>query len=187
MRKLIVFNHITLDGLFVDAHGAMSWAKAGNDDPEFASFVAQNASGGGELVFGRVTYDMMASFWPTPIADQHMPEVAKGMNASPKVVFSRTLTEATWNNTRLIKGDLIEEVRRLKQEPGPGMCILGSGSIVAQLAAACLIDEVQVVIDPIALGAGRSMFAGLPLPLQLQLTRTRVFKNGKIFLAYEPA
>ncbi len=187
MRKLIVFNQVTLDGLFVDAHGAMSWAKAGNDDPEFAAFVAANASQGGELLFGRVTYEMMVSFWPTPIAAQLMPEVAKGMNAAPKVVVSRTLTQAAWSNTRLLKGDLVEEVRKLKQEPGPGICVLGSGSIVAQLATASLIDEVQVVVNPIALGAGRSMFAGLSLPLQLRLTQSRVFKNGKIYLVYEPA
>lgn len=187
MRRLIAFNHITLDGCFVDANNSMSWAKAGNDDPEFAAFVAHNASGGGELVFGRVTYQMMASYWPTPIADQHMPEVAKGMNAAPKIVFSRTLTAATWNNTRLLNGDLAEEVRKLKREPGPDMCILGSGAIIAQLAAVALIDEFQVIMDPVALGAGRSMFAGLPLPLQFHLTKSRVFRNGKIFLAYEPA
>ncbi len=187
MRKLIAFNHVTLDGYFVDADGQFSWARKGNEDPEFAAFVAENASGGGELLLGRVTYNIMASFWPTPVADQHMPEVAKGMNASPKVVFSRTLDKAEWNNTRLIKGELAAEVRKLKEEDGPGMCILGSGTIVAQLAAAGLVDEYQMVLDPVALGKGRSMFEGLPAPLELKMTKTRVFKNGKIFLSYEPA
>lgn len=187
MRKLIAFNHVTLDGYFVDGQGQFGWARKGNDDAEFAQFVAENASGGGELVFGGITYRLMASYWPTPIADQHMPEVAKGMNASPKVVFSRTLEKAEWNNTRLIKGDLATEARRLKEEDGPGMCILGSGSIVAQLAAAGLIDEYQMVIDPVALGKGRSMFEGLPSMLELNLARTRIFKNGKVFLSYEPA
>ncbi|MGA7106589.1 MAG: dihydrofolate reductase family protein [Terracidiphilus sp.] len=187
MRNLIVFNHITLDGYFVDAQGAMSWAKPGNDDPEYAAFVAENASGGGTLVYGRVTYAMMASYWPTPIADQHMPIVAKSMNAAPKVVFSRTLNEATWNNTRLLKDNLLEEVRKLKAESGPGLCILGSGSIVAQLAAHNLIDEYQMMIDPIALGGGRSMFHGIPAPLHLKLSRSRTFKNGKVFLSYLPS
>jgi dihydrofolate reductase len=187
MRELIVFNHVTLDGYFVDGNGQMSWAKPGNDDPEYAAFVAENASTGGELVFGRVTYAMMASYWPTPIADQHMPEVAKGMNAAPKVVFSKTLAEAEWNNTRLLKGDVIEEARKLKNEPGPGMCILGSGSIVAQLAAAGLIDEYQMMIDPVALGKGRSMFEGIGSMLQLKLKKSRMFKNGKMFLSYAPA
>lgn len=187
MRKLIVFNHVTLDGYFVDGRGSMSWAKPGDDDPEYSAFVAENASAGGELLFGRVTYAMMASYWPTPIADQHMPEVARGMNASPKVVFSRTLNEATWNNTRLLKGDLLDEIRKLKTESGPGMCILGSGSIVAQLAAAKVIDEYQIIFDPIALGEGRSMFQGVPSPLHLKLAQSRVFKNGKVFLSYRQA
>lgn len=187
MRRLAVFNHITLDGYFVDAHGQFGWARHGNDDPEFAAFVAENASGGGELVLGRVTYDIMASYWPSPVADQHMPEVARGMNASPKVVFSRTLEKAAWNNTRLIQGDLVTEMRKLKAESGPGMCILGSGSIVAQLASAGLIDEYQMVLDPVALGKGRSIFDGIEEQLNFKLAKTRTFKNGKIFLSYEPA
>lgn len=186
MRRLAVFNHITLDGYFVDSAGQFGWARHGNDDPEFAQFVAENASGGGELVLGRVTYSLMASYWPTPVADQHMPEVARGMNASPKVVFSRTLEKAAWNNTRLIQGDLVTEMRMLKAETGPGMCILGSGSIVAQLAPHGLIDEYQMMIDPVALGEGRSMFDGIKELLNLKLAKTRIFKNGKVFLGYEP-
>jgi dihydrofolate reductase len=187
MRKLVAFNHVTLDGYFAGANGDMRWAQTGNDDPEYQAFVAENASGGGELLFGRVTYDMMASYWPTPIADQHNPAVAKGMNSMAKVVFSRTLSEATWNNTRLLKGDLVTEVRRLKQEAGPGMAILGSGSIIAQLAPEDLIDEYQMMVDPVALGKGRSMFEGIPAMLTLKVTRSRTFKNGKVFLCYEPA
>jgi dihydrofolate reductase len=187
MRKLIVFNHITLDGYFVDDNGAMSWARVGNDDPEYSAFVAQNASGGGELLFGRVTYEMMAGYWPSPIADQHAPEVAKGMNACPKVVFSRTLQQASWNNTRLLKGDLLDEVRKLKSESGTGMCILGSGTIVAQLAQAGLIDEYQVMVDPVALGSGRSMFHGIKDKLSLKLATSRAFNNGKVYLNYVPA
>src|SRR5271170_7829803 len=174
MRKLIAFNHITLDGYFVDSAGQFGWARHGNDDPEFAQFVAENASGGGELVFGRVTYNIMASYWPSPIADQHMPEVARGMNASPKVVFSRTMDKAAWNNTRLIQGDLVTEMRKLKAESGPGMCILGSGSIVAQLSSAGLIDEYQMVLDPVALGKGRSMFDGIKDQLNFKLAKTRI-------------
>jgi dihydrofolate reductase len=187
MRRLIVFNHVTLDGYFADANNAMSWAQPGNDDPEYAEFVRENASGGGELLFGRITYAMMASYWPTPIADQHTPEVARGMNSMAKVVFSRTLEKADWNNTRLLKGDLVNEVRTLKAESGPGMCILGSGSIVAQLALENLIDEYQVMVDPVALGKGRSMFESIKAPLHLRVAKSRSFNNGKVFLSYEPA
>ena len=186
MRKLIVFNNVTLDGYFAGENGDISWAEGGNDDAEYDAFVAGNASGGGELVLGRITYELMASFWPTPAAIESMPVVAKGINSMPKVVFSRTLDRASWNNTRLAKGDLAAEIRKMKQEPGEGMAILGSGSIVAQLAQAGLIDEYQVVVNPVVLGKGRTMFDGIKERLTLKLTQTRVFRNGKIYLCYEP-
>jgi dihydrofolate reductase len=187
MRKLIVFNHVTLDGCFASANGEMQWAHSGNDDAEYSAFVAENASGGGQLLFGRITYDLMAGYWPTPIADQHDPVVAKGMNSMRKVVFSRTLDKATWNNTKLVKGDIVAEVRKMKDDPGPGMAILGSGSIVAQLAPEGLIDEYQVVVNPVVLGKGRTMFDGIKEKLNLKLTKTRTFSNGKVYLCYMPA
>jgi dihydrofolate reductase len=185
MQKLIVFNHVSLDGYFVDANHGMSWAKAEANDAEWNAFVAGNAKGDGTLVFGRVTYEMMASYWPTPIADQHNPVVAKRMNEMPKVVFSRTLDNAAWQNTRLMKGDIATEVRKLKQDAGGGMAILGSGTIVAQLAQAGLIDEYQVVINPIILGKGRTMFEGAKL--NLKLMKSRAFGNGNVVLWYQPA
>jgi dihydrofolate reductase len=183
MRKLIVFNQVSLDGYFVDAGGDMSWAH--KDDPEWNAFASENAGGGGELVFGRITYEMMASFWPTPQAMQMMPAVAEGMNRSPKIVFSRTLDEASWNNTRLIKGDMAARMRELKEEAGPGMAILGSGSIVSQLAQAELIDEYQIVTNPIVLGGGRTMFEGVKEKLRLKLINSRTFSNGNVLLCYE--
>ena len=184
MRKLSVFNHISLDGYFVDKNGHMSWAKA-HQDPEWNSFVTENAKGGGELVFGRVTYEMMVGFWPTPTARQMMPEVAERMNNGPKIVFSRTLDSPTWNNTRLIKGDLVGEVRKLKEEPGDGLVIMGSGTIIAQLAPAKLIDSYQFVVNPIVLGGGRTMFQDLPGQLNLSLKESRPFGNGNVVLTYE--
>lgn len=187
MQKLISFTQVSLDGFFADNQGDMSWAHKRPDDAEWNEFVAGNASGGGTLLFGRVTYEMMASFWPTPMAAQQMPVVAEQMNKLPKVVFSRTLSTATWSNTRLFQSNLVEEVRKLKQEVGTGIAILGSGSLVSQLAAAGLIDEFQVVVNPIALGQGKSLFAGIPQPLQLKLNSSRVFSNGNIVLSYLPA
>ena len=187
MRKLIVFNHISLDGYFVDAKGGMSWAKTRDNDAEWNAFVAENAKGGGPLVFGRVTYELMASYWPTPMATQHDSVVAKRMNNLPKIVFSRTLDKAAWKNTTLVRGDLATEVRRLKNESGEGMAILGSGSLVSQLAQQGLIDEYHMVLDPIILGRGRTMFDSVTQQLNLKLTKTRSFKNGNIFVSYEPA
>ena len=187
MRKLAVFNHVTLDGYFTDAEGDMSWAYNGSDDPEFQKFSSENASGESELLFGRVTYEIMAGFWPSPAAMQAMPAIAEGMNRMRKTVFSRTLEGVSWNNARLMKGGLVEEVRKMKDEPGPAIVILGSGSIVSQLAEARLIDDYQMVVNPVALGKGRTMFDGMKERLPLRLTRSRTFGNGKVFVTYEAA
>jgi dihydrofolate reductase len=185
MRKLLVFNSVTVDGYFTDKKGDMSWAH--KDDPEWNEFVADNSKSGGELLFGRVTYEMMASYWPTPAAAKQFPVVAEQMNNMPKVVLSRTLNSVSWQNTRLVKGNLAEEVRKLKQEPGEDMVILGSGSIISQLARENLIDEYQMVVNAIVLGAGRTMFDGLKERLNLRLTKSHTFGNGNVLLCYEPA
>lgn len=161
MRRLVVFNNVTLDGYFTGANGDFSWAHVGDDDAEFNEFVAENASGGGQLLFGRITYQLMAGYWPTPDAMKNDPIVAERMNRMSKVVFSRTLDKVSWSNTRLVKGGLAAEIRKMKKAPGPGMAILGSGTIVAQLAPEGLIDEYQVVVNPVVLGKGRTMFDGI--------------------------
>jgi len=188
MRRLIVFNNITLDGYFTGVNGDFSWAHgaAGSDDAEFNAFVAGNASGESQLLFGRVTYEMMASYWTTPVAMQNFPAVAAGMNRSRKVVFSRTLSHAGWSNTQLISSHIVTAVRKMKQEEGPGMAILGSGSIVAQLSPENLVDEYQFVVNPVVLGAGRTLFEGLKERLTLKLVQSRTFKNGKVYLCYQP-
>jgi dihydrofolate reductase len=184
MRRLGVFNNVTLDGYITDQNGDMSWAH-GPQDEEFNSFVEGNSRGDSELLFGRITYEMMASFWPTPQAIAQMPIVAQKMNGATKIVFSRTLSNASWSNSRLVKGDLLGEVRKMKNAPGPDIVIFGSGQIVSQLCAAGLIDRYQIVLSPIALGKGRSMFEGIGKKLPLRLTDSRVFKSGKVFLSYE--
>ena len=183
MRKLIVFNQVSLDGYIADAHGDMSWAH--KDDPEWNAFAAENAGGGGVLLFGRVTYDLMASYWPTPAALKNAPAVAEGMNRMQKVVFSRTMKKASWENTTLVKGDIAAAVGKMKNERGPGMVILGSGSIVSQLTQAGLIDEYQMVVNPVVLGKGKTMFEGVKEKVTLKLTKTRPFANGNVVLSYE--
>ena len=128
---------------FTDLNGDMSWAH--KSDPEWNEFTASNASGGGVLVFGRVTYEMMAGFWPTKQATEMFPEVAAGMNNLPKIVFSRTMKEATWKNTRLINNNITDEMRKLKSAPGDAdMVIMGSGTIVSQFTQEGLIDEYHI-------------------------------------------
>ncbi len=185
MAKLIVFNSVSLDGYFAGPNGDLSWGHS--PDAEWQKFVEENAKGGGLLLFGRITYELMASYWPTPPAIKAFPIVAERMNSRPKIVFSRTLDKADWNNTTLVKGDLAAEVRKLKRDSRMDMVILGSGSIVSQLAQARLIDEYQIALCPVALGKGRTMFDGVKEKLPLKLERTRSFRNGNILLCYQPS
>ena len=186
MRRLTVFNTVSLDGYFTDEKNDMSWAHQGGDDPEFQEFTNANASGGGTLVFGRRTYQLMASYWPTPHAANQFPEVARQMNDLPKVVFSTTLDKVDWQNTKLVKSDPAAEIRKMKTESGPDMVIMGSGTIVSHLTQEGLIDEYQIVVHPIVLGKGRTMFEGVKNRLALKPASTRTFKNGKVFICYGP-
>ena len=181
----MVYNNVSLDGYFVDRKGDMSWAH--KQDPEWSAFVAENSQGGGVLLFGRETYDLMAGYWPTQAAIKNLPVVAERMNNLPKVVFSRTMDKASWNNTKLIKGDLASEVRKMKQEPGDAMVLMGSGSVIAQLTEERLIDEYQIVMNPIVLGKGRTMFDGIKERFPLKLTKSRAFGNGNVVLWYDLA
>jgi dihydrofolate reductase len=183
MQKLGVFNLVSLDGYIAGEGGDISWH---NVDEEFQELANEASGSGTTLLFGRVTYQLMASFWPSPEALRSDPIVAQGMNSSPKIVFSRTLREAEWSNTRLVKEDMPGEVRSLKRQTGKGLTVLGSGSVVSQLAQAGLIDEYQLLINPLALGKGKTMFEGLEEKLSLRLIDTRVFGNGNVLLRYEP-
>ena len=185
MRRLMVFNNISLDGYFTDSNSDMSWAHK-NADEEWNKFTSENASGGGVLLFGRKTYDLMVSFWPTKQAYDMMPTVAEGMNNLPKVVFSRTMDKAEWNNTRLVKGNIVEEVSRMKSEPGDDMVIMGSGTVVSQLTQERLIDEYQIIVHPLVLGGGRTLFEGVKQPLPLKRVNSRSFGNGNVLLTYVP-
>jgi len=184
MPRVNMFNNISLDGYFVDANGDMSWAHAGRDDPEMGEFTSKNAQGGGALVFGRITYELMKAFWPTPMAAQMMPEVAKGMNAARKYVFSRSLKDSDWANTVILNDDPAQEMARLKDGGDKGLTILGSGSIVKQLTAAGFIDDFQFMVNPVVLGAGRTLFDGVSGRPSLTLENSRTFKNGNVFLHY---
>jgi dihydrofolate reductase len=136
---------------------------------------------------GRRTYDLMAAYWPTDFAKQNDPIVATAMNSLPKIVFSRTMREADWYNTRLVQSDPIEAMRVLKRDEGQDMIVLGSGSIVSLFAQAGLVDRFQFVIVPLALGAGRSVFEGMSESLRLEPVGSRAFKNGNVVLTYVPA
>lgn len=183
MAKLSCFLFISLDGYYKGPEDDISWHKHGQEEGQFSadSLGAENT-----LVFGRITYEMMAGFWTLPMAFENMPEVAAGMNKAQKIVFSKTLDKADWQNTRLIKTDMIAAMKKLKEESANDMTILGSGNIVTQFAEAGLIDGYQIMIDPVAIGSGTPIFQGLTKKLDLQLTSTRSFKSGVVLHSYTP-
>ena len=132
------------------------------------------------------TVTQIRGYWLTPQAMKNDPDLAQRMNDGPKVVFSRTMNSASWTNTKLVKGTLTDEVRKMKNASGAGLAILGSGTIVSQLAQEGLIDEFQIVVAPVVLGKGRTMFEGIRDRLPLKLTRTQAFNNGNVLLCYAP-
>ncbi len=136
---------------------------------------------------GRITYDLMKSYWPTPLALQTNRVIAEQMNAMPKLVFSRTIGESSWANTQIVKADIVAEIRQKKSGAGKDMSILGSGSIVSQLAEVGLIDEFLMVVIPVVLGNGHTPFVTCKKRLDLHLTNTRAFKNGNVLLTYQPS
>lgn len=183
MAALSAFISLSLDGCYADASNDMSWAHA--QDAEQAEFTASNAKGGGRLVFGRVTYEMMKPFWTSPQAAQMMPDVAAGMNAMPKTVFSRSLNASDWRNTRIATEDFVSELEAIRAGDLDAS-ILGSGSIVAQAATAGLLDELQVMLVPVTLGGGRRLFDGIPRSLSWRREDVRQFSNGNVFIRYRP-
>jgi len=186
MRKLAVFNFVSLNGFFAGANGDLSWHKNQPEDKEKDDFGQAGVASDCLTIFGRKTYQMMAGFWPT-IGMQVDPVMAEGMNKAEKIVFSKTLDKAEWNNTWLIKDDMIAAIKNLKQQHGKDMIILGSGTIVTQLAEAGLIDEFQFMIDPVALSQGTPIFSGIKQNLELRLVDHKVFKSGVLVLTYKPA
>src|SRR6187549_3659393 len=137
MRKLFIFNFITLNGFYKGTGEDTSWHRHGAEESEYAS---QSMAGEGSvLLFGRKTYEMMAGYWPTQEAKKNAPEVAEGMNQSEKIVFSNTLKKADWKNTKVMSGDIVSEIKKLKKTSGKDLTILGSGSIVSLFAQNGLI------------------------------------------------
>lgn len=185
MRRLRVFESISVDGYFTDAHGDMGWAYGAEPDAEFDAWVGANAGSGSDLVLGRKTYDLMAAFWPTAAAAAQMPAVAAGMNAARKHVATRARDfRPAWTNATRLEGDVVAAVRALKETPGADLTVLGSGDVAAQLGRAGLVDEYQFVSIPVALGAGRTVFTD---PRPLRRLDARTFPRGRVVVTYAAA
>jgi len=184
MRKLYLFDFITLDGLFDGPNGDLSWH---NVDDEFHDFAIDQLNETDMILFGRRTYEMMAAYWTSETAIKNDPIVAGMMNNLPKLVFSRTITKAEWNNSQLIKENVAEEISSLKAEPGKDIAILGSSHLAVSFTEQNLIDEFRIMVNPVILGRGAPLFESLSRRLRLRLLRTRTFKSGNVLLWYEPS
>jgi dihydrofolate reductase len=175
---------VTLDGYYEGPNGEFDWP---NVDDQFNEFAISQLNDIDTLVFGRVTYEGMASYWPTPAAVEGDPAVADRMNSIPKIVFSATLDTTDWENTTLIKGNVADAITELKQQPGKALAIFGSPHLTVSLLEQGLVDELRVMVHPILLGAGKSLFAGLNHRVPVTLETTTAFSSGNVLLSYRPA
>jgi dihydrofolate reductase len=174
----------TLDGYFEGVDGDLGWH---NVDDEFNEFSVRQLDEADTLVFGRVTYQTMAGFWPTPAVEEANPALAARMNGMAKVVVSRTLDMAGWANTRLVKNDVVEELTKLKREPGKDIGVLGSSDLTVSLLGMGLVDELRIMVNPVVLGAGTPLFATANGRIHLDLLKTRGFASGNVLHHYRPA
>jgi dihydrofolate reductase len=184
MRKLFLFMLTSLDGYFEDERQSLDWH---NVDREFERFAIEQLSTVDMILFGRKTYEMMAAFWPSEEATLSDPIVAGHMNALPKMVFSKSLKSADWQNTRIIHNNEIGEVITLKQSEGGDIAVFGSSDLGVTLLQAGLLDEIRVLVNPLLLGVGKTLFAGLEQRVKLTLLSTRTFENGNVLLTYKLA
>lgn len=180
MRKVIVSNLMSLDGFFEGPNHELDWFVV---DEEFFAYARDMLRGVDTIVFGRKTYQHMADYWPSAPAE----EIADQMNNLPKIVFSRTLESAEWQNSTLVKSDAIAEISKLKKLPGKDMVILGSASLASFLLQQGLIDEYRVILNPVLLGSGRPLFQDVKQRLRLKLSRTKLFGSGVVVLYYQSA
>ena len=180
MRKLVFAINVTLDG-FADDEAVIA-------DDELHEFYAGLLRLSDAVLYGRVTYELLASYWPLapdlPSSTPSEVEFANEINRVPKIVFSKTLKSVEWNNSRLVRGDAVEEIKRLKAQPGKDLQI-GGLTLVSSLVDLGLIDEYWLVVQPIVLGRGKRLFKGLQERIPLRLIDTRAFKSGVVVLHYE--
>jgi len=197
MRRIMAFNRVTADGYFASPDGKLDWVVP---EPQLDKEAGEGMSGQGAILFGRRTYEMFQAFWPHALEDPatapdpHMPgrrspeirAMAVWINEAAKVVFSKTLKDVTWKNTRLLHAFDPREVEAMKKQPGPDMIVFGSGSIASQLTAHGLIDEYRFVVGPVLLGSGRPLISGVPKSSRLDLLEAKTYPSGNVMLRYAP-
>jgi dihydrofolate reductase len=183
MRKVIMFNLITLDGYF---EGPNKWDLAWHQvDDEINDFSIDQLDKAGGLIFGRITYQGMASYWPMPAGLEDDPIVAGKMNSILKYVFSKTLDSVDWSNSQLIKGEAVMELTRIKNEPGKDLLLFGSADLARTFTRNNLIDEYRLMVNPVVLGKGNPLFTEDGGTVKFKLLDTKIFRNGNVLLSYQ--
>lgn len=183
MSKLVLMMGVSLDGLVArpGRFGAGDWGVP----PEDAALKARKLDWIRDArahLMGRTTFEEMSAFWPTS-GDAY----AAPMNDIPKIVFSTTLTTADWPTTTIARGDLAEEITALKREPGADLIAWGGAAFAQSLSRHRLVDEYRLIVQPVALGDGLPLFAGLSAPLVLDLVEARAYADGAVLHIYRPA
>lgn len=200
MRRIVMFNRVTADGYFAGPDGNLDWVVP-DEELDRSAAEAIERSDTDTILFGRRTYEQFKASWPHALDDsptspdphrsgQRSPEMramAIMLNETTKVVFSRTLKEVTWKNSRLLHELDPRAIEAMKRQPGKDMIIFGSGSIVSQLTQHGLIDEYQFVVSPILLGSGRPLVSGVSKTLRLDLQEAKQYPSGNVMLRYTRA
>ncbi|MEH7336878.1 dihydrofolate reductase family protein [Neobacillus drentensis] len=188
MRKLVLFLHASLDGFVEGPKGEMDigWVSYDADFEKHSKDILSTAD---TVIWGRGTYQMMHSYWTSvpsdPSASQHERNHAEWIEKTAKIVFSTTLEKVEWNNSRLVKEDVEEEFKNLKQQPGKDMVILGSPRLAHYLMQLDLIDEYKITVSPVLIGSGLPLFQGLKEKVNLKLIENKTFDSGAIALVYQ--
>ena len=183
MGKLILFNMMTIDGFFEGKNKEIDWHQV---DSEFNNFAIEQLDSASTLVFGRITYQLMAGYWPTKKAEVDDPIVAERMNAISKVVFSKTLDRVEWPNTRLYSNNIENVIKALKTNSDKNIFIFGSANLASNVRPFGLIDEYRIMINPVLLGQGQELFRQKNQRLNFKLINCRAFSSGNVLLQYEP-
>jgi len=181
MRRIIFQMMVSLDGFYEGINREIDWHVV---DEEFNEYAIDLLNSIDTLLFGRVTYELMADYWPTMEAIKNEPLIANKMNSLPKIVFSRSLTRPSWNNTRVVKHNIVEAIQDFKQQKGKDIALFGSSDMALNLIKPSLIDEFRIFINPVVLGNGKPLFKGIDTRLNFKLHKTKLFNSGLVLLYY---
>jgi dihydrofolate reductase len=184
MQTLASFIFTSLDGFYEGPNGELDWPTV---DQEFLDFAARQLDEADAIGFGRATFEHMAAYWPTEQALANDPTMTARMNEKAKLVFSTTLTDVSWSGTTIVRGEAAEHMPTIKAAPGRELLVIGSTHLTANLAQAGLLDELRVMVCPIVLGQGRSLFEDLKSQISLTLLHVRQFQSGNLVLTYRPS